>query len=611
MSMARPRRAAVIALLAATALAVTLPAIGQDRPESILPPGFGDPEPAPPKQPDRRPADILPDAAPSDPGTPGTPSAQGAADPSLALGDTEETGDEAEDEEGEEQAFVMPDLPPSARRSLAMIGVLRAGDGDMGIDAFRGSNGRYLHLLMRNTGAPVASRWASILLRRALLSTMATPRGVHGADWAAERAWLLLRMGEADAARMLVQAVDADQYTPKMDQVAMQAALATSDPAMMCAFADTAERRAADTGWVLARAMCSGLSGDNGQASALLDRARDVRKGDDIDILLSEKVVGATAATRRTVAIQWDGVTALSAWRFGLASATAVEIPAKLFETTGPQVRAWAARAPLIPFDTRAADAERAAAMGVFSSAALVDFFGIWRETTDATERSGKPFETLRTAYAGESTSDRIAAMRALWDEPGDDRQRHYARQILTARAAAAVSPDADFAGDAAGLIASMLSAGLDLQADRWSGIADDDISWGLLAAGGAKAPAGVSASAISDFGEAVGGNAELRASFLFAGLAGLGRVPAGDVAGMAEDFGVATGRTSAWTQALDRAVADRAPGTVALLCAIGLQARNWSDIPPHHLYRVVRALTRIGYEAEARMIAAEAIMRA
>jgi hypothetical protein len=156
-----------------------------------------------------------------------------------------------------------------------------------------------------------------------------------------------------------------------------------------------------------------------------------------------------------------------------------------------------------------------------------------------------------------------------------------------------------------------MLTAGLDLQADRWAGIAADDVSWGLLAVGGTRAPGDVSAGTISSFGDASGGNGELKASFLFAGLAGLGRVPAGDIAGMADDFGVATGRASAWTQALDRAVANRAPGTVALLCAIGLQARNWSDIPPHHLYRVVRALTQVGYEAEARMIAAEAVMRA
>ena len=58
-------------------------------------------------------------------------------------------------------------------------------------------------------------------------------------------------------------------------------------------------------------------------------------------------------------------------------------------------------------------------------------------------------------------------------------------------------------------------------------------------------------------------------------------------------------------------AVRLRAPGTVAILCAAGLQANNWSDIPPEHLYRIVRALRLVGLEPEARMIAAEAVSRA
>ena len=39
----RPRTRNILAGVAALALAVGLPAIAQDRPESILPPGFGDP----------------------------------------------------------------------------------------------------------------------------------------------------------------------------------------------------------------------------------------------------------------------------------------------------------------------------------------------------------------------------------------------------------------------------------------------------------------------------------------------------------------------------------------------------------------------------------------
>ena len=48
--------------------------------------------------------------------------------------------------------------------------------------------------------------------------------------------------------------------------------------------------------------------------------------------------------------------------------------------------------------------------------------------------------------------------------------------------------------------------------------------------------------------------------------------------------------------------------GTVALLALSGLQASDWTKVPPHHLYYITRALRQVGLEAEARMIAAEAV---
>jgi hypothetical protein len=90
------------------------------------------------------------------------------------------------------------------------------------------------------------------------------------------------------------------------------------------------------------------------------------------------------------------------------------------------------------------------------------------------------------------------------------------------------------------------------------------------------------------------------------AALAGLGR--AGD--GLASGMGVDIGRQDGWSQALERAATAGQPGTVALLAAIGMQADDWSGVPPEHLYRIMRALRQVGMEYEARMIAAEALTR-
>jgi hypothetical protein len=106
--------------------------------------------------------------------------------------------------------------------------------------------------------------------------------------------------------------------------------------------------------------------------------------------------------------------------------------------------------------------------------------------------------------------------------------------------------------------------------------------------------------------GFAGGANGPLRARMLAAALAGLGR--AGD--GLASGLGVDIGRQDDWSRALDRAAGAGQSGTVALLAAVGMQAGDWSGVPPEHLYRIMRALRQVGMEYEARMIAAEALTR-
>jgi hypothetical protein len=43
-------------------------------------------------------------------------------------------------------------------------------------------------------------------------------------------------------------------------------------------------------------------------------------------------------------------------------------------------------------------------------------------------------------------------------------------------------------------------------------------------------------------------------------------------------------------------------------MAVAGMQAPSWASVPAHHLYYIVRSLRQVGLEAEARMIAAEAV---
>lgn len=599
------RRVGLLLTGAALAAVLALPALGQDAPESLLPPGFGDPPPAgetparpEPEQPS--PENILP------------PATVPPAGFDLAPADEEAAQEDAEADE----ELALYQLPEALGRSLARAGPLTRQAGGFGELAFGTAAGGFHTRLMQAIRAPVASRWVSITLRRALLSHVVSPADIDPADWIAARAWLLLRMGESDAARLLVRTVDPDRYTPDMFSVALQTGLATSDPASLCPLADRAVTGSRENGWLLAQAMCAAFAGEPGTAGAIVDRVRTANRGRrTIDLLLAEKVVGAGVNGRRSITIEWDRVERLNAWRYGLATSTGVAVPDRLMATVGPQVRAWHARAPLFPVDQRLQYMRTAARLGVFSARALIDGYGALAETIDVEELPGSPAAMLAEAHAGDDAAARMAAMRRVWalNDAEDDR---YVDRLLTAYAAARIRPDADFADDAPQLIGAMLAAGLDRQAARWAPVvadmsgSDAIAAWGLLAVGAPGEVVPIGAGTVADYVDDAGRSGAHRARLLVAALAGLGRLDPDDVARLAEELEIPLARRTRWSQAIGGAARAGQGGSVALLAAAGMQTLDWRNVPPAHLYHIVAALRQVGREPEARMIAAEALSR-
>ncbi|WP_107952384.1 hypothetical protein [Sphingomonas faeni] len=606
-------KVSLAAAVAVGALVALAPAIGQDRPESILPPGFGEPTPAP--APRSTPPAGTQAARPTDPAQPTAP-APAPAQPGAMIqplppttpGDAPLVPPVATPAPVDPAVLAQYEMPASARRSLATVGPVTASGGGLDTDAFGEADGQYVETLMRRLSAPLPSRWMSILLRRALVSHVDTPSRTNGADFAAERAWLLLRMGESVAARAVAQNVDTDNYTPKLYQVAMNTALATGDPAGLCPLVTGAMRYAPARGWTMAQAMCAGLSGNPAQASPLIATAKRRNVASGVDLLLAQKVVGAGAQGRQAVTIEWDGVDRLTAWRFGLAMATGVTVPDELYGTAGPQVKYWQALSPSVALGDRLAPAEAAAGQGVLSSAALVDLYAAAATDDDTQSGATATANDLQTAYADRNPDSRLTALRQLWG--GANARPSYARLVLTARAAARMNP-ALAKAEADLLVASMLSAGLDRTAARWLGsVPAGSDAWAMIMLSDPDAYRRLSYSDLASYtgGE---GDSALKQRMLFAGLAGLGRLNQGDIERAAQSLGVRIGADNAWTRALDRAARDGQAGTVVLLAAVGMQAGSWKDIPPEALYRIVGALRGVGLDGEARMIAAEAIARA
>lgn len=591
-----PTKVAIPAIAIAL-LASGLPATGQ---ESLLPEGFGDPAPAPAPTPapaaTPRPG-AVPTAAPSPiiqplPGA--TPSPTPTASPTPL----------------DPSELLRYELPESAKRSLLIVGVPTRGGAVVDATGWGNADGRFLQTLMRRLDAPVASRWLHIGLRRVLLAQTNTPASVNGADFAAERAWLLIRMGESTAARSVTQAVDVENYTPKLYQIAMQAQLATGDAGGLCPLVGTAREVSNERGWVMAQAMCAGLGGNPDEAGRLIDAARRQRVATGIDYVLAEKVVGSGAGGRRAVTVEWGGVTQLTAWRYGLAMATASEIPEDMMQTVGGHVGHWSALSPGIAPESRVVFAEPAARAGVLSNAALIDLYAAIDESGEGTSGVRTVARDLRTAYVAQAAADRIAAMRTLWDEPGLP-GGNWSRMILTARAASQLPPSAELAGDADRLIASMLTAGLDRAAMRWRGTAaQGSLGQALLALADPNPRVRFSGDLVDAFNNNGAGGDARRTQLFVAGLAGLGRLSEGDIESAAQSYDVAVGAENGWTQAIAAAAENGEPATVMLLAGIGMQTPDWRGVSPEALFHIVGALRVAGLEGYARMIAAEALSR-
>lgn len=586
---------AKVLLAAVSAAALALPVLAQDTAAPTQPVPAPAPAPAQPAAPAARPQ--------------GQP-----VGPADGVGESQ-TGLVEVDAEELEPPPPPVEYPGHARRDPSIVGRLDPVDLGLGANPWRGASGAFLSTLLRRTDTPLASRWAHIALRNALIARAPAPRNVNPVDWVAERSWLLLRMGEADSARMLVSGVDTDRFTPKMYQIAVQSALANADPSGLCplqAGIEKVERNIAQ----LVDAMCAALAGEPETAAAQVDSARRRGRMSGIDLELAQKVVGAASDTNRAVTIEWEPVDRLDTWRFGLATATGMTFPDRLINDAPVQLRAWQAAAPMIAPVDRLASAEIATGLGVFSSQSLADLHALIYDATGPDDLPETEAWQLRLAFVGKDLETKLAAMRRLWDRSQDPLQSYAARALL-GRAASLIEPSAELQSDAPDLIASMLAAGFDQDAARWAAAVsqmDDqyaDRAWAMLALG---APDGsrvdLSVGRINEFIDRDESEGKKRSALLVAGLAGLGRIDVETAGRLSSRNGLRIGRRSSWTRMIDGAAARGQAGTVLVLTGVGLQAADFDAIPPAHVFHAIAALERTRQDFTARMIAAEALAR-
>lgn len=603
--------AAVFALASGLALA-------QSAPDNLLPPDVDAPAPTPspsaqPTSPQPR-STSVPVIQPIPGG--GSRSAPPSTSELPDLGDDLPTLEELEgmstDELDELLGFKPKvDIPPGARRSLDEVGLLAASEGGLPPGSLANQPASLVRAALSGTKRPVVSRWGHILLRRALASRLDAPRGMDPVEFAALRVGALNAMGEFAAARALAQDIDTANWNALLTGAALDAYIGTADLTGACPAVRLQGNRREDGNWKLLQGICNAYAGEAARAKTDLERVRYRGEAANIDALLAQRFAGAAGQGRGAVTIEWKGVEELTPMRFALANAVGEPVPAALLEGASPYFSRVAATAPMLAFPQRLTAADVAGREGILSSAAMIDLYSQLYAEQEVEGPAATIAERLRQAYVGADAAARLAAIHDVWKgEGGPAGAIDYARLVLTAYAAARVTPSDDLQDDAGNLIASMLTAGLERDALRWvEVIPDGSLAWAQLVFAAPNREA-VSSGSIDDFISDDVSEDQRRSQFLLAGLAGLDRMDAGDLDGYSADLGMNLGAQTRWTRAISAAAAVNNQALVAFLAGVGMQGDGWDRMTARHLYHIVSALNRVGLSAEARMIAAEAVAR-
>ncbi|MBT8431238.1 MAG: hypothetical protein KJP27_01960 [Altererythrobacter sp.] len=611
------RKTWISAGVAAIALSASFVA-AQDAPESLLPPGFDDPEPSPTPIPAAPAAPRAP--VPGQPQVPEVPTVQpipGVGDPLRDLSQfdfssipTLEELEEMSPDDLDDLLGLSPsyDIPPAARRAMTRVGLVDSDEGGFPHGSLARQSPALIRAVLDGLDGPVVSRWGHILLRRALASRMEAPEGLNAVEFAALRVKALNGLSEYAASRSMLQDIDTGNWDATLVDAGLEAYIATTDLIGTCPVVRLRGSEREDPQWRMLGAICNSYAGESVLGGRQLDRALRDEIAPSIDVLLAQRLAGAAGRGRRAVDVEWEGVDAINPWRFAIANAVGEEIPEAFRADVKPYYeRVWAAT-PTVSLQQRAIGADRAAREGIFSSQAAIDLYSQVYANENIIGQAADRATLLREAYVADTAAERVSAMQSIWE---NEDFPDYGRLVLTAYAAARIPATPDLVEHAPILISSMLTAGLDRDAAAWSQtVQQGSDAWALIAVGGDAVGRIEPREAIDSFIDDDSSADYRRSQFLLAGLAGLERIAPSDLSDFASRTEADLTRESRWSRAITQAAEVNNAALVALLAGLGMQGEGWDRMTPRHLYYIVSALHRVGLNAEARMIAAEAIAR-
>lgn len=492
------------------------------------------------------------------------------------------------------------------------LGWLNPADGGLGADIWQGSSAKAVNGVLRSIRRPLASRWMDVLLRRALVSQADDPRGASAGDIAASRALALLRVGEAHAAKRIMDRLGVERFTRLAYFVAPPAQLLAGDIPALCPITVTGPAVYTDPQWDLFGALCAALEGDAAQAALVLDDLREREAADPVEIQLADQVATAVGGGgNRGVNVDWplgpDAETyRLTPYRLGMALAGRSDLPSVLRAHLGQAGYSWIARHAEAPVDLRFQASPHALLAGTLP---LDDALSIWAQAAQAnpdTLRADTAPARLRAIYVAPGARSKLAALRSFWGEPGAPGR--VVRLLLSARAVASVTPvETDEAPD---MVRALAFGGAGRQALRWGAAMGEGARrvWPILAALDPRAPR--NGSAFGDWADTLGDSGDVARSKALAAavVAATAPDPYGDAARALLERGDVSLAPAPLSDVLSAAARRDRHGELIVRCA---RLFAVPTVEPSNVHAALAALTRAGYREEAALIGAELLIRA
>ncbi len=509
---------------------------------------------------------------------------------------------------------LLADLPPAPLTAdIGSGGPLPAGFGT-GADSWTGSRGSLATELMRHLDTPLASRYGHIALRRLLMTKASPPAGADPLKFVAARAHLLLRMGEAEAAKMVIETVPVSVYDRGLFTVAAQAHLAAIDLAATCPLAQRAIVFSPDAQWPLLSAICSALQGDDSGAALGLDIAQQGGKVNKYDLSIAQQAVTAVAGGGRAGLAPWPVGGLFTSYRVGATYASGQSFPDSALVHAPLAVQSWLARSAFVDVETRYKLSWTAAALGTMSADEFISGWAARGAGLEPRVLAYRPEGLLQKAASAPTTGARYAAMRQLWALGRNERSR-LAMWLITSDAAARFPLLASQSAVAPDLLRSMLMGGRLKEAKRWAPFllanGGDALNkaWPLLYFADPAAlhptPKLIEAWLSGQNGD----SATRRKQILVASLDGLAPALLADtsISRSSKPDDVSSG--SLFIKLAD-AARRHAKGEVMLLGSLAM-GHSWADVSTGALKAVLSAYHAVGLDSDARLIAAEAIIMA